>query len=83
MPTSQQPAGLIEEPLPVARKGNLIVFGPYDDVKAFQAAPLYVHFESNKPILVAPKVERFLQVSRWGQNVNFLEYYTILHQGAK
>lgn len=71
-----------QEPAPVARSGNTIVYGPYSDLPAFSSAPLYLHYVSQKPILVASEVKREIKVSQWGTNLNVLEYYTLYHKGA-
>ena len=71
------------EPGPVAKSGNTITLGPYNNVSAYSVSPLYLHYASPKAILVASEVKRVVQVSEWGQNLNVLEYYSLNHLGAR
>jgi oligosaccharyltransferase complex subunit alpha (ribophorin I) len=67
---------------PVARKGQLITYGPFEDQAPFSAAPLKVHFENNTPFLKASRASKEIEVSHWG-NVAVEQKFYLQHAGAK
>lgn len=74
---------LKERPEPVSRSGNVVTYGPYTDVPPFSHAELYVHYQDSRPILVAKTLERKMEISHWGGNLNVQEDYELHHEGAK
>ncbi|KAJ3030186.1 UNVERIFIED_CONTAM: hypothetical protein HDU68_009827 [Siphonaria sp. JEL0065] len=69
-------------PEPFAKKGSIVTYGPYENVKAFESAPVSLHYKDNKPILVAATLSRELELSHWGSNLAVTEYYDLHHRGA-
>lgn len=72
----------VTELQPFKQHGDMLEFGPYDNVKAFSESELSVHFEYNMYILKAPTVVREIQVSHWG-NVHVEEFWDLTNAGAK
>jgi len=62
-------------------RGSEIKYGPYQNQTSFTEFPIAVHFEYNKPILVAQKLVREIEISHWG-NVQITEHYNLIHGGA-
>jgi oligosaccharyltransferase complex subunit alpha (ribophorin I) len=67
---------------PTVQKGDTVVYGPYDNVKAFESSPLRIHFENNSPFLTITNLVREIEVSHWG-NVAITEEISMQHDGAK
>jgi len=67
----------------IKSSGSTITYGPYSNTAPLTAQDLYVHYESNAPILVAKSVTRELEVSHWGGNLAVEENYDLYHEGAK
>ncbi|CAH0481353.1 unnamed protein product [Peronospora belbahrii] len=71
---------------PVARKGFVVILGPYNDINAFaagmEASPLSVHYKNHAPFATITKLTREIEVSMWGR-VSFEEVYDMEHTGAK
>lgn len=81
------PSGRVEsfsQVEPVARKGSVITYGPYNDVAPLSGEPksLRVHFKNHSPFLTATKLTREIEVSMWGR-VSVEEVYDVEHSGAK
>lgn len=62
--------------------GSEIIYGPYENVPAFQESPVAIHFVSNLPFAVAKELVREIEVSHWG-NVQVTEHYNLFHGGAQ
>ncbi|XP_055342822.1 dolichyl-diphosphooligosaccharide--protein glycosyltransferase subunit 1-like [Paramacrobiotus metropolitanus] len=71
-----------KEPKPVSDSGKEIKYGPYENIPAFTAAPLVLHFENNAPFLSVTNLARWIEVSHWG-NIAFEDTVDIAHTGAK
>ncbi|KAJ3070129.1 hypothetical protein HDU98_006829 [Podochytrium sp. JEL0797] len=69
-------------PEPFAKKGSVVSYGPYEDIAALDSAPVSLHYKDNKPILVAKSLQRDLELSHWGSNLDITEYYDLYHRGA-
>lgn len=67
---------------PHTRSGPSIRLGPYADVAPMTASPLEVHYSFARPLLVAARLLREVEVSHWG-NVYVTESYELRHDGAK
>lgn len=67
---------------PTNVKGDVIVYGPYTDLKPLSISPLLVHFESNKPFLTVEYINREIEVSMWG-NVAIEEFHRWKNDGAE
>lgn len=59
-----------------------VLLGPYRDVAPLTVSHLAVHYASDRPLLVATRLLREVEVSHWG-NVYVTEHYTLRHDGAK
>jgi len=69
---------------PVAADGSQVVYGPYNNIKAFTSgAPrnLVVHYENNSPFMAVTNLDRLIEVSHWG-NIAVEENIQVLHIGA-
>lgn len=69
---------------PVAADGSQVVYGPYNDIKAFTSgAPrnLALHYENNSPFMAVTSLDRLIEVSHWG-NLAVEETVQVLHTGA-
>lgn len=67
---------------PFTQSESTIKYGPYSDVKANSVDAMIVHYENNAPFLRVTRLERFIEVSHWG-NIAIQENIEILHTGAK
>ncbi|CAP26595.1 Protein CBG05717 [Caenorhabditis briggsae] len=66
---------------PSKQETERVVYGPYANIPAFESKPIKVHYENNSPFVVATVVERFIEVSHWG-NIAVEEYIELVHKGA-
>eukprot|EP01123_Difflugia_compressa_P013545 TRINITY_DN633_c0_g1_i1.p1 TRINITY_DN633_c0_g1~~TRINITY_DN633_c0_g1_i1.p1 ORF type:complete len:621 (-),score=144.06 TRINITY_DN633_c0_g1_i1:86-1948(-) len=67
---------------PSSVKADVVSYGPYKDVAPLSYSPLSLHFENNKPFVTVKYVQRWVEVSHWG-NVAVEEQYKVRHEGAK
>lgn len=67
---------------PVGVSGSTISYGPYENVEAYNAAELVIHFENHTPFLSVTRLERTLEVSHWG-NIAVTENIDMVHSGAQ
>lgn len=51
---------------PTTVKGDVITYGPYDNVAPFEQSKLMVHYENNKPVITITRLSRDIEVSHWG-----------------
>jgi len=66
---------------PSSVKADVVTYGPYKDVVPLSYSPLSLHFENNKPFITIKSVQRWIEVSHWG-NIAVEEQYKINHDGA-
>ncbi|CAD5226969.1 unnamed protein product [Bursaphelenchus xylophilus] len=67
---------------PAKQNGGSIVYGPYSNTPANAIKPITVHYENNSPFLVVKSLERWIEVSHWG-NIAIEEQIVIEHHGAE
>ncbi|EGT47750.1 hypothetical protein CAEBREN_01836 [Caenorhabditis brenneri] len=67
---------------PTKQETERVIYGPYANIPAFESKPVKVHYENNSPFVVATLVERFIEVSHWG-NIAVEEYIELIHKGAQ
>lgn len=67
---------------PSKQETERVIYGPYANIPAFEKKPIKVHYENNSPFVVATVVERFIEVSHWG-NIAVEEYIELIHKGAE
>ena len=82
LPNSNDLLSKLSGPKPFNKKGKEITFGPFKNIEKLSTQKTNIHFYSTNSLLSASKVEKIVQVGQLGQNVNFLEYYTLSHKGA-
>jgi len=59
-----------------------VSYGPYENQKTYSRKEISIHYENNAPFLVATSVERWIELSNWG-NIAVEEHIEIVHMGAK
>lgn len=63
--------------------GNKITYGPVTNVvQPNTEFPIRVHYVNNSPFLNVERHLRVLEVSHWGNNLNYQENYDTIHAGA-
>jgi len=62
-------------------QGSELKYGPYENQPPFSYTPIVVHYEFRKPLAVAQRLVREIEISHWG-NVQITEHYNIIHGGA-
>eukprot|EP01121_Diplochlamys_sp_Union-15-3_P002294 TRINITY_DN11_c0_g1_i1.p1 TRINITY_DN11_c0_g1~~TRINITY_DN11_c0_g1_i1.p1 ORF type:complete len:613 (-),score=87.51 TRINITY_DN11_c0_g1_i1:33-1871(-) len=67
---------------PTTVRGDTITYGPYLKTSAYSSKDFTVHYENNKPFLSFTQLERFVEVSHWG-NVAVEDWANIRHDGAQ
>ncbi|EFO85295.1 hypothetical protein CRE_24693 [Caenorhabditis remanei] len=67
---------------PSKQETERVSYGPYANIPAFESKPIKVHYENNSPFVVATIVERYIEVSHWG-NIAVEEYVELVHKGAE
>lgn len=67
---------------PSSSSDSVITYGPYKDAKAFKTHEMKIHFENNSPFIVVNEMQRWVEVSHWG-NIAVEESYHMTHEGAK
>jgi oligosaccharyltransferase complex subunit alpha (ribophorin I) len=67
---------------PAEQSGKEVTYGVYENVAAYSASPMSVHFESNTPFLQTRSVVREIEVSHWGGNVAVTEHFDMTNAGA-
>lgn len=67
---------------PSQLKGDLLRYGPYNDIAPLSVSNLTVHFENNSPFVVVKTLVKEYEVSQWG-NLAVEETYEAAHEGAK
>lgn len=67
---------------PSSKDGTNIKYGPYSDVAAKTNARITLHFENNTPFLTTTQLNRWVEVSHWG-NIAVEEHYEMEHSGAQ
>lgn len=67
---------------PFSQSDSTITYGPYNNVAPFTEDQLVVHYENNAPFLTVTRLERFIEISHWG-NIAVEEHIEIRHTGAK
>jgi oligosaccharyltransferase complex subunit alpha (ribophorin I) len=64
--------------------GNKLTFGPSNDkVAPLSSKEVRIHYTNNGRFLVTEKLVRTLEVSHWGNNLAYEEFYDVIHGGAK
>ncbi|CAG7561661.1 unnamed protein product [Fusarium equiseti] len=64
------------------KQGSKLVYGPFDEKPAGAVSPARVRFEFQKPVTHVKELDRDIEVSHWGGNVAFEEYYDLHYRGA-
>jgi len=67
---------------PSSSNDNVITYGPYKDARSFKTHEMRIHFENNSPFVVVNEMQRWIEVSHWG-NIAVEETYHMTHEGAK
>ncbi|KAJ1346200.1 hypothetical protein KIN20_000930 [Parelaphostrongylus tenuis] len=67
---------------PTNRENERVIYGPYKDQPAFTSEPIKIHYENNSPFVVATSVQRWIEISHWG-NIAVEEHIELLHKGAE
>lgn len=67
---------------PSKQSKRRISYGPYEDVPAYGASRLKVHFKNNGKFMRFTRVVRDIEVSHWG-NVAVEEHVWVEHNGAR
>ncbi|KAI8929936.1 Ribophorin I-domain-containing protein [Entophlyctis helioformis] len=83
LPGNKDPKTYTQDPAPVAKRGNQIIYGPYSSVPALAQGKLYLHYPDHNAVLVAKEYKKLMEVSHWGANLAVQEDYEIHHKGAK
>lgn len=71
-----------QTPKPVAKSEQSITYGPYENIAALTRSELSLHYENNNPFLTVSNLNRWIEVSHWG-NVAVEETVDVYHSGAK
>ncbi|VDM57883.1 unnamed protein product, partial [Angiostrongylus costaricensis] len=72
----------VTEVVPTNRENERVIYGPYKDQPAFRSEPIKIHYENNSPFVVATVVERWIEISHWG-NIAVEEHIELVHKGAE
>jgi len=67
---------------PSTHSDTTITYGAYDNIPKFASEPIVVHYENHSPFLIVTSLERWIEVSHWG-NIAIEETLEIVHSGAK
>jgi len=70
------------EQAPSSLKGDMITYGPYEDIAAFSSSDMHVHFENGRPFITVNSLVKEIEISHWG-NIAVEESYDLQHDGAK
>jgi len=62
-------------------KGDMIEYGPFEDIVALSPAPLMIHFNNDSPFVTMTSMKKLIEVSHFG-NINVEEWYQLQHTGA-
>lgn len=65
---------------PYAVADSAINYGPYSDISALSYDQMMVHYENNAPFMTVTRLERFIEISHWG-NIAVEEHIEIAHTG--
>lgn len=73
------------------RSGLTLTYGPYSSLppstsSAFQTVnqvPISVHYEVNSPVLRVLSLNRSVEISHWGSNLNIQDEIHLMNDGAK
>lgn len=67
---------------PSSQSDTTITYGSYDNIAEFTNEPIVVHYENHSPFLTVTRLERWIEVSHWG-NIAVEETLEVEHAGAK
>ncbi|PSN44644.1 Dolichyl-diphosphooligosaccharide--protein glycosyltransferase subunit 1 [Blattella germanica] len=65
----------------MSMNGNLIIYGPFEDIAPFTINKFFIHYVNNEPFLTITNLERVIEVSHWG-NIAVEETIELAHKGA-
>lgn len=65
-----------------SKQGKEFTYGPYSELPAGAVELVSVRYEFTKPVLHATKLERNIEISHWGGNINTEEQYFLTNIGA-
>ncbi|KAJ3241678.1 hypothetical protein HDU81_011002 [Chytriomyces hyalinus] len=82
LPSSSTVGTELKGPEPVSKKGTLVTYGPYENIKPLQSEPFSLHYKDAKAILVVKSLSREMELSHWGSNLGVTEYYDLHNKGA-
>ncbi|KAJ3408218.1 dolichyl-diphosphooligosaccharide---protein glycotransferase [Chytriomyces confervae] len=82
LPSSSTVGTELKGPEPVSKKGALVTYGPYENIKPLQSEPFSLHYKDTKAILVVKSLSREMELSHWGSNLGVTEYYDLYNKGA-
>lgn len=71
-----------KKPAPASKTASDIKYGPFENLPGLSRERVQVHFENNSPFLAVKKLNRWIEVSHWG-NVAVEEDLEVVHHGAK
>ncbi|KAI6654171.1 Dolichyl-diphosphooligosaccharide--protein glycosyltransferase subunit 1 [Oopsacas minuta] len=66
---------------PVNVNEDTITYGPFNDLSPYKKQKFSLHFENNSPFLTTWRLDRWIEVSHWG-NIAVEEKLHIQHTGA-
>ena len=75
----------------VAKSGATITYGPYENIppsanhdfiEKFQQ-PVLVHYNHDQPVLEVLSLDRSVEISHWGANLNTEDKITLHNAGPK
>ncbi|OBS26559.1 hypothetical protein FPOA_00502 [Fusarium poae] len=64
------------------KQGSKLIYGPFEEKPAGAVSPARVRFEFQKPVTHVKELDRDIEVSHWGGNIAFEEYYDLHYRGA-
>ncbi|KAI6174172.1 Dolichyl-diphosphooligosaccharide--protein glycosyltransferase subunit 1 [Aphelenchoides besseyi] len=66
---------------PAKHQSDSIKYGPYSKIAPGTNKPITVHYENNAPFVVVTSLNRWIEVSHWG-NIAVEDTIEIVHRGA-
>ncbi|KAI6206059.1 Dolichyl-diphosphooligosaccharide--protein glycosyltransferase subunit 1 [Aphelenchoides besseyi] len=66
---------------PAKHQSDSIKYGPYSKIAPGTNKPITVHYENNSPFVVITSLNRWIEVSHWG-NIAVEDTIEIVHRGA-
>lgn len=70
-----------KKPSPASKTASDIKYGPFENLPSNSRERVQIHFENNSPFLAVKRLNRWIEVSHWG-NVAIEEALEVVHHGA-